>query len=72
VELPNSIEAEYRRLAQTAAEISWIHTLLTELRVSFRTPIVFCDNKSAVAIAHNPVLHARTKHMEISLFMRKF
>ena len=61
-------EAEYRSLAQTAAEISWIQTLLTELKVPFSTPIVFCDNQSAVVIAHNPVLHARTKHMEIDVF----
>ena len=26
---------------------------------------VFCDNKAAIAIAHNPVLHDRTKHVEV-------
>ena len=26
---------------------------------------LYCDNKSAIAIAHNPVLHDRTKHVEI-------
>ena len=25
---------------------------------------VFCNNKAAIAIAHNPVLHDRTKHVE--------
>ena len=54
----SSTEAEYRSLAQIAAEILWIQTLLTELKVPFSTPIVFCDNQSAVAIAHNLVLHA--------------
>jgi hypothetical protein len=32
------------------------------------TPLVLCDNQSVVALAHNPVLHTRTKHMEIDLF----
>ena len=64
----SSTEAEYRSLAQTTAEISWIRTLLTELQVPFCTPIIYCDNQSAVAIAYNPVLHARTKHMEIDVF----
>ena len=64
----SSTEAEYRSLAQTTAEISWIRTLLTELQVPFCTPIIYCDNQSAVAIAYNPVLHARTKHMEIDIF----
>ena len=27
-----------------------------------------CDNSSAVQMAHNPVLHAKTKHMELDLF----
>ena len=59
--------AEYRSLAQATAEVMWIQTLLTELSVPFTTA-VFCDNQSAVAITHNPVLHSRTKHTEIDIF----
>lgn len=64
----SSAEAEYRSLAHTTAEVLWVQTLLTELKVPFTTPAIFCDNQSTVAMAHNPVLHARTKHMEIDLF----
>jgi histone deacetylase 1/2 len=64
----SSAEAEYRSLAHVTAEILWIQTLLHELQVPTTTPIVLCDNQSAVALAHNPILHARTKHMEIDLF----
>lgn len=64
----SSAEAEYRSLAQTAAEILWVQTLLSELHVKINPPIILCDNQSTVALAHNPVLHARTKHMEIDLF----
>ena len=64
----SSTEAEYRSLAQATTEVSWIQTLLTELSVPFQTPEIYCDNQSAVAITHNPVLHFRTKHMEIDIF----
>jgi hypothetical protein len=32
---------------------------------------VWCDNKSAISIANNPVQHNRTKHMEIDRFFIK-
>ena len=67
----SSTEAEYRSIAQTSTELTWIHTLLTELQVSFTTPVIFCDNQSAVSIAHNLVFHSRTKHMEIDFFFCK-
>lgn len=36
------------------------------LKVSQKTPLrVYCDNKAASSIAHNPVLHDRTKYIEI-------
>lgn len=64
----SSTEAEYRSLALATAEVTRIQTLLSELQVRHTTPVVFCDNMSTVALAHNPVLHSRTKQMEQDLF----
>lgn len=62
----SSTEAEYRAMASTTSEIIWLRWLLTDMGVSLSgsTPM-YCDNKSAIQIAHNTVFHERTKHIEI-------
>lgn len=68
----SSAKAEYRGLANATAELMWIQSLLRELRVTHQVPVLLCDNQSAVAIAHNPVLHSRTKHLELDIhFVRE-
>ncbi|XP_020231175.1 uncharacterized protein LOC109811763 [Cajanus cajan] len=64
----SSTEAEYRALAQAVTEVLWIQSLLKELKVHLNTPIVLCDNQSTVALSHNPILHSRSKHMELDIF----
>ncbi|KAI5399647.1 hypothetical protein KIW84_064829 [Lathyrus oleraceus] len=64
----SNTEAEYKSLANSASKVLWIQSLLTQLSVPFTTPILFCVNLSIVALSHNPVLHARTKHMELDIF----
>nr|GEU33376.1 putative mitochondrial protein [Tanacetum cinerariifolium] len=43
-----------------------------DLQLQVQSPIpIFCDNSSTIALASNPVQHARTKHIEIDChFMR--
>ncbi|CAL9026864.1 unnamed protein product [Prunus brigantina] len=69
----SSTEAEYRALAITAAELSWLRQILRDLHIVLdRPPVLWCDNISALALASNPVFHARTKHIEIDFhFIRE-
>lgn len=68
----STAEAEYRSMAHATAELLWVQSLLTELGIQFAKPTLYCDNLSAVALSHNPVLHARTKHMELDIhFVRE-
>uniref|UniRef100_A0A2N9E3A6 Integrase catalytic domain-containing protein n=1 Tax=Fagus sylvatica TaxID=28930 RepID=A0A2N9E3A6_FAGSY len=69
----SSTESEYRALAIASAELCWIRTLLKDLGIFIsQTPILWCDNVSALAIASNPVFHARTKHIEVDFhFVRE-
>ncbi|GJW26232.1 retrovirus-related pol polyprotein from transposon RE1 [Tanacetum coccineum] len=62
----SSTEAEYRALADATCEVSWIKCLFKDLGVLTSSPTtIYCDNASAIALASNPVQHARTKHIEI-------
>ncbi|KAI0494209.1 hypothetical protein KFK09_024340 [Dendrobium nobile] len=61
-----SIEAEYRALSSATSDVIWLRQLLADFHVVLDKPTpIFYDNTSAMALAHNPVFHARTKHIEI-------
>lgn len=55
-------------LALATTELLWLQSLLTELGIAYTTSTIHCDNLSTISLAHNPVLHAHTKHMELDLF----
>ncbi|PNX71839.1 putative copia-type protein [Trifolium pratense] len=62
----SSSEAEYRALAQATCEAQWLMYLLQDFKIAHPSPVViYCDNKSALHIAANPVFHERTKHIEM-------
>ena len=62
----SSIEAEYRCLALVTAEVYWLRMLLCELEISLDSPpVIWCDNINALALASNPIFHARSKHIKV-------
>ncbi|KAL5760403.1 hypothetical protein ACOSQ2_019241 [Xanthoceras sorbifolium] len=62
----SSAEAEFRAAVLGICEIMWIRGLLENLKIHIPSHLkLYCDNKSAIAIAHNLILHDRTKHIEI-------
>jgi len=62
----SSVEAEFRAMAQGVCELLWMRIILNDLQVACEEPmILYCDNKSVISIAHNPVQHDRTKYIEI-------
>ena len=68
----STAEAEYRALSLGLSEMLWVRNLLSELKVLKEGQLnVWCDNKSAICIANNPVQHDRTKHIEIDRFFIK-
>ena len=62
----SSTESKYRGLANAAAELTWIQSLLRELHISlFHPPVLLCDNLSPTQLAANPVLQSPAKQVEI-------
>jgi hypothetical protein len=62
----STTEAEYMALTEAAKEVKWIRTFLAELGYgSTRSTVVNTDNQGALALAKNPVSHARSKHIDI-------
>ncbi|KAD4981990.1 hypothetical protein E3N88_18661 [Mikania micrantha] len=62
----SSTEAEYKALANGAAELSWVQNLLLELGLSMpKSPTLFCDNAGATYLCANPVYHSRMKHVAL-------
>ena len=62
----STTEAEYVALSTATQEAIWLRRLLTDVGGPLEEPIVINeDNQGAIAMAKNPVGHARTKHIDI-------
>ena len=62
----SSAEDEYRALASTTCELTWLKKLLLDLQVPHPQPmLLYCDNQATLHIAQNQVFHEYTKHIEI-------
>ncbi|GKD55782.1 hypothetical protein Tco_1289169 [Tanacetum coccineum] len=61
----SSAEAEYVAVTRCCANILWMKSQLTDYDIIYKNVSIFYDNTSAIAISDNPVLHSRTKHIDI-------
>jgi hypothetical protein len=62
----SSTEGEYMALLQAVKEIIWIQRFLSDIgREAENQDLIKEDNQGAIALAHNPQYHARTKHIDI-------
>ncbi|XP_061365823.1 uncharacterized mitochondrial protein AtMg00810-like [Gastrolobium bilobum] len=68
----SSSKAEYRALAILTCEIQWLQHLFHDLHIQWLKPAsVFCDNKSAIYLAHNLAFHKRSIHIEIDFHITR-
>ncbi|KAK2420651.1 hypothetical protein QL285_031356 [Trifolium repens] len=61
----STCEAEYVAATSCVCHAIWLRNLLKELNLPQKEPTkIFVDNKSAIALAKNPVFHDRSKHID--------
>ncbi|KAG0572350.1 hypothetical protein KC19_VG087600 [Ceratodon purpureus] len=63
----SSTESEYMALTEGAKEAVWLRRLLGEIQVQNlnNSTSIHGDNQGSINLAHNPIYHGRTKHIEV-------
>ncbi|KAJ1685762.1 hypothetical protein LUZ63_017152 [Rhynchospora breviuscula] len=61
----STAEAEYVAAGSCCTQLLWMMQTLRDYELEFQKVPILCDNTSAILISKNPVLHSRTKHIEI-------
>ncbi|KAJ9544838.1 LOW QUALITY PROTEIN: hypothetical protein OSB04_024545 [Centaurea solstitialis] len=63
----NSVSTSTAEAEYVAAGICflWLRNQLQDYDIQLSKIPIYCDNTSAIAIANNPILHSKTKHIEV-------
>ena len=61
----STTETEYVSPSKATSQAIWLRRIFEDIRETKNEIVLFCDNKSAITIAKNPVSHERSKHNSI-------
>ncbi|WVZ93074.1 hypothetical protein U9M48_039087 [Paspalum notatum var. saurae] len=61
----STCEAEYVVAASCCSQILWMLATLRDYGLIYGRIPILCDSSSAISVAKNPVLHSRTKHIDM-------
>ena len=65
----STTEAEYIAASEAAKEAIWLQRLTADFTdsgpESASTPTLYCDSQSAIHLVRNPIIHSKTKHIEV-------
>ncbi|EOX94119.1 Uncharacterized protein TCM_003333 [Theobroma cacao] len=65
-DVKSTSESKYVVAAEAANQALWLRKLLVDIKFEQKFPTdLFIDNKSAIAIAKNPIWHGKTKHINV-------
>ncbi|GJW82829.1 retrovirus-related pol polyprotein from transposon TNT 1-94 [Tanacetum coccineum] len=60
-----ALQAEYVATTGSCVSILWMKSQVSDYDIHYKMVPIFCGNTNAIAISNNPVLHSRTKHIDI-------
>ena len=62
----STTEAEFIAVASCACQAVWMRRILEKLsHTQGNCTTVFCDNSSTIKLSKNPVMHGRSKHIDV-------
>jgi transposase InsO family protein len=61
----STTEAEYVAAASCCSQLLWMIATLRDFGLSFSHVPLLCDSTSAISVAKNPVLHSKTKYIDV-------
>ena len=62
----STTEAEFIAAASCACQAVWLRRVLEKLgHTQGNSTTVFCDSSSAIKLSKNPVMHGRSKHIDV-------
>ena len=65
----SSIEAEFVAATACTCQAIWLRRILEEFQFKqLEATQVFCDNNSSIKLSKNPVLHGRSKHIDVRYY----
>ncbi|KAG8640637.1 hypothetical protein MANES_13G070650v8 [Manihot esculenta] len=65
----SSTEAKFVTATSCACQAIWLRRILEELQLKQEgATTIFCDNSSAIKLSKNPVLHGRSKHIDVKYY----
>ena len=67
----STTESEYYGVAKAGMEAAWLRQFFKELLYKGQDAqkvLLYGDNQSALALAENPELHQRTKHINVKYY----
>ncbi|WVZ80056.1 hypothetical protein U9M48_027567 [Paspalum notatum var. saurae] len=62
----STTEAEYIAAASCCSQLLWMKATLSDFGLGFGKIPLLVDSTSAISVAKNPVLHSRTKHIDVT------